>query len=104
MRFHPIVSIFSGLIVVVLLVIISVRVFNATPVLGMAVILLSIIIGGFLATYFSKYRKIRYSFYMGLILAVLFAITVKDSFGLLSVINGFLFFPLVAIIGGFLEK
>lgn len=104
MRFHPIVSIISGLVVAVVLDIISVRVFNATPVLGMAVILLGIIIGGFLATYFSKYRKIRYSFYMGLILAVLFAIIVKDNFGLLSVINGFLFFPLVAFIGGLLGK
>lgn len=33
-----------------------------------------------MATYFSKYGKIRYSFYMGLILAVLFSIVVTDNF------------------------
>ena len=106
MKFHPIISTILGLIIAVILIIISTAAFNATSILGKAIILSAIILGGFIATYSGKYKKIKYSFYMGLILAVLFSIVVvvTDGFSLFPIITGFLFFPLVAIIGGLLGK
>ena len=60
MRFHPVVSIFLGFFIFSIFLFISVD--NLSSIFPYFIIL-SFIISGFIATYFAKGRKIRYSLY-----------------------------------------
>lgn len=106
MKFHPAISIILGLIISAILFAISIMTVNATSVEGNVVNISTLMVGGFIATYFSRDKKIRYSIYMGLLLAVLSSIIIyiKISNDLAVIIPGLLYFPLIALMGGLLGK
>lgn len=101
MKFHPIISIILGLFVALVLVMIPL-VFDAPSLVGNAMFIFAFILGGFIATYFSKDKNIMYSIYMGLIAAVLFSIIESpDGLNKLpAILLGFIQFPGMSLIGG----
>lgn len=85
MRFHPIISIILGVIVSFILYFIAVLGFGAFAWVGAAIstrpgsswsgvflLIVSYILGGFIATYFTKEKKIKYGLYEGLILILIY--------------------------------
>ncbi|BDZ68396.1 hypothetical protein [Methanobacterium ferruginis] len=70
MKFHPVVSIFSGVIISFILFFISALLygyiwFDLSPII-------SFIFGGFIAVYFAKEKKIQYALYEGIIVLLIF--------------------------------
>ena len=86
-KFHPIISILLGIlsffVFTTFIVIISLFAFKSTwfmPIL----LFIGIPLGGFIATYFAKDKKIRYGLYEGLLLAILTSFLKKSLFTLSS--------------------
>jgi hypothetical protein len=92
MRFHPIVSIIFGVIVSFVLYLIAISVFGVIGWIcafqaiqgaswfGTFLLIISYALGGFIATYFAKKRKIQYALYEGILLLIIFSIlTVPNS-------------------------
>ncbi len=83
MRFHPIVSIFLGVIICSNLRLIGITVFGVTKWVGAVLVLpeyswfgtyliiVSFILGGFIATYFAKERNMKYGLFEGIIIILL---------------------------------
>ena len=63
MRFHPVVSIILGFVVLIILDLIVFLWLNIDSIAGFIIYFLSFIIGGFLAMYFAREKKIRYILY-----------------------------------------
>lgn len=114
MRFHPVISIFLGIIAIFVLAGISgSKFFTSTSVLWdifFTLIVLIFIAGGFIATYFTKDMRIRYGFYVGIILSVL-AVTIGvigrnliGYKGTALAVSMFLGISLITGIGGFIGK
>lgn len=70
MRFNPFISIFLGFITYLILYGICFSWFHIKSTVGLVLYLIFFIIGGFLATYFAKKRKIRYGLYEGIPLII----------------------------------
>ena len=83
MRFHPIVSIFLGVIACYILRLIGINGFGVTRWVGAVLVLpeyswfgtyliiVSFILGGFIATYFAKERNMKYGLFEGIIIILL---------------------------------
>lgn len=103
MRFHPVVSIFLGFIVFFILAIISPNFISKPPIS-----LIICLIGGFVATYLSKKRKIRYGIYLGIIIALTYisiGILIAHATNEIIDYSFTLFYGVLFIIfGGFLGK
>jgi len=95
MRFHPIVSIFLGVIACYILRLIGINGFGVTRWVGAVLVLpeyswfgtyliiVSFILGGFIATYFAKERNMRYGLFEGIIIILLLIfLTVPIGFAL----------------------
>ena len=116
MRYNPILSIILGAVVIIVLSFIAAVGLvephgNNNIIMDIFVIIatLILILGGFIATYFAKDMKVRYSIYLGLILATLVTIgeigrNLAGYQGIGIVILIFVLFPLVTSIGGFIGK
>lgn len=92
MRFHPTISIFLGGIVSFVLYFIAVTVFGVigwtsafqaiqgVSWFGTFLLIVSYILGGFIATYFAKEKKLKYALYDGIIILLIFSVlTVPNS-------------------------
>lgn len=84
MKFHPVISIFLGVIVSVILYLIALSVFGVigwieafivipgSSWFGTLLLIISYILGGFIATYLAKEKKIQYGLYEGIIIILIF--------------------------------
>jgi hypothetical protein len=108
MKFHPVISIILGIIVLFVALISMVVILGpviARNTLGIIIFSLILIGAGFIATYFTKEKKIRYSLYEGIIIAALAAaLAVIRHNDIITVISEFIVYPLTMGIGGFLGK
>jgi len=70
MKVHPIISIFLGIIaifiILTILALITGQMLNGVSSTASIILFFILIIGGFIATYYSKDEKIRYGAYTGL--------------------------------------
>lgn len=92
MRFHPVVSIIFGVIVSFVLYLVALSVFGVigwvgafqaiqgASWFGTFLLIVSYTLGGFIATYFAKERKILYALYEGIFILLIFCmLTVPNS-------------------------
>lgn len=92
MRFHPVISITLGVIISFILCLISISVFGVigwvgafqaiqgASWFGTFLLIISYTLGGFIATYFTKEKKIQYALYDGIVILLIFGIlTVPNS-------------------------
>ena len=70
MRFHPIISIILGFVAFFILHEIAVWGFGLLSVFGNVVYYVSVLIGGFVATYLAKKMRIRYGIYEGILIII----------------------------------
>ena len=109
MKVHPGISIILGIITGIILFIISMKLFSGNVLASIASNFVIAIIGGFIATYFTKEKKIRYGIYVGIIFSAIFIsivalIPINYIYFLIALV-GILFEVLLpATIGGFLGK
>nr|WP_319374801.1 hypothetical protein [uncultured Methanobacterium sp.] len=100
MKFHPVVSICSGVIISFTLFFISLLLSDYGR-LDLALLIFSYIFGGFIAVYFAKKKKIQYALYEGIVIMLIVIIlelhVSADAFT--SFIYGVLII-ILAIIGG----
>lgn len=93
MKFHPVISIFLGFIVSFILYLIALSVFGVigwvgafqalqgASWVGTFLLIISYVLGGFIATYFAKEKKIQYALYEGIFILLIFGImTVPNSY------------------------
>lgn len=76
-KFNPIITILTGVIITITLIYLGFAIINASNEFGMIGGLLlpvALIIGGFISTYFTEKKFIRYSIYEGLIVSLIFSI------------------------------
>ncbi len=113
MRFHPVVSIVFGVVMTFIFLFIGQAVLLSTQSsLYLVILLFGILFGGFLATYFAKEVKIRYSLYEGLIFGVLLQIIgylgsnymQSIQFNIFQVLLVILLPALISVIGGYIAK
>ena len=116
MRYNPILSIILGAVVIIVLSFIAAVGLvephgNNNIIMDIYVIIatLILILGGFIATYLARDMKVRYSIYLGLILATLVTIgeigrNLAGYKGIGFVILIFVLFTLFTGIGGFIAK
>ncbi len=116
MRYNPILSIILGAVVIIVLSFIAAVGLvepnvNNNIIMDIYVIIATfiLILGGFIATYFARDMQVRYSIYLGLILAGLVAIgeiggKLAGYKGIGIVILIFVLFTLVTGIGGLIAK
>lgn len=105
MKFHPVVSIILGFTVFfVLFILTALSHLNSGIYKFIAVI--SFLVGGFIAVYLTKEKKIRYGLYVGLLISLYFlsfiisySISVTDS-----LISFYLYILLFTCVGGFFGK
>jgi hypothetical protein len=118
MRFHPIVSIISGVILSFVLYLIAISVFGVIGWIGAfqaiqgaswfgtLLLIVSYILGGFIATYFTEEKKIQYALYEGIFILLIFIVlTVPNSSLdattlLLSLFSYGILLILLAVMGG----
>lgn len=100
MKFHPVVSICSGVIISFILFFISLLLSDYGRV-DLALLIFSYIFGGFIAVYFAKKKKIQYALYEGIVIMLIVIIlelhVSADAFT--SFVYGVLII-LLAVIGG----
>jgi hypothetical protein len=110
MKFHQVISIILGIIVffvVFFSAITTLDYFLGKNVLTAGFIILPLILigAGFISTYFTKEKKVRYSLYAGIIIAaVVSSLAVMDHNDIIMVISEFIIYPLTMVIGGFFAK
>jgi amino acid transporter len=111
MKVHPIISIFLGIIAIfimlTILAVITGQILNGVSSTASIILFFMFIIGGFIATYYSKDEKIRYGAYTGLILSVLTIIIAYNNLGsneILMAITDIILISLTTGFGGFLAK
>ena len=124
MRFHPVISITLGVIVSFIVYLIAVLGFGAFAWVGAAIsahpgsswfgvllLIVSYILGGFIATYFAKENKVRYGLYEGLSLILIYFLWTApiwyleySSVNFLPTIFANLMILLLAVTGGILAK
>ena len=116
MRYNPVISIVLGAVAIIVLILILVGILGApniynTIMQGVFFITLTLIliVGGFIATYFAKDMKIRYSIYLGLIFALIninlvIGRDIGGYNGIFIAIGIFILFSLITGIGGFIAK
>jgi putative membrane protein (TIGR04086 family) len=110
MKFHPVISIILGIVVFFVTFFSAIAVleyFLGRNALVAAFIIIPLILigAGFIATYFTKEKKIRYSLYAGIIIAAVAAtLAIMDNNNIIAVISEFIVYPLTMGIGGFLGK
>lgn len=92
MKVHPVISIILGIIAGIILLIISIKLFSGNTLVSAATNFAISIIGGFIATYFAKEKKIRYGIYEGIILSIMFI-------SLVSLIHTTYIYFLIALVG-----
>lgn len=107
MKFHPVISILLGIMAAITIFGITTLAFNVTLWTMLVAVPASLIIGGFIATYFTKEKKRVYSVYVGAIIAVFMVISFGRSleydviaYNLLLIV----FIPLITSIGGYIGK
>ena len=118
MRFHPIVSIISGVILSFVLYLIAISVFGVIGWIGAFqaiqgaswfgtfLLIVSYMLGGFMATYFAEEKKIQYALYEGIFILLIFIVlTVSNSpldatTLLLSLFSYGILLILLAVMGG----
>lgn len=118
MRFHPVVSIILGAIISFILYLIAISVFGVIGWIGgfqaiqgaswfgTFLLIISYTLGGFIATYFAKEKKIQYALYEGIFILFIFSIlTVPNSHLdaatlLLSLFSYGILLLLLAVTGG----
>ena len=111
MRFHPVASVILGVIAAIIffgpLWNFSIFLFGETSWALWGLIFAALIIGGFIATYFTKEKRIRYGSYVGIILAAMMILWLGFE-GIIMAIFQFMFycvfFSVIAGIGGFIVK
>ena len=107
MKFHPIISIILGITAAVSIFGISMLIFGETSWIPGAVFIFAFILGGFIATYFTKIKRTRYGIYVGIIFAAMLFILGMGSYTE-SDISWAIFMPVLFSvltgIGGFLGK
>jgi hypothetical protein len=77
LKLNPIITIIVGVIFTIAMVytgFLILDVSNGFGIMGWLLLAFSLIIGGFIATYFTKGRRIRYSIYEGLIVSIILSI------------------------------
>jgi hypothetical protein len=109
MKFHPVISIILGIITGIILFIISIKLFSGNVLAEVASNFVIAIIGGFIATYFAKEKKIRYGIYVGIIFSVIFIsivalIPINYIYFLIALVGIIFEVLLPAVIGGFIGK
>jgi uncharacterized membrane protein len=109
MKVHPVISIILGIITGIILLIISMKLFSGNALAAAATDFIISIIGGFIATYFAKEKKIRYGIYEGIILSVIFIsivalIPINYMYFLIALVGIIFEVLLPASIGGFIGK
>ena len=109
MKVHPGISIILGIITGIILFIISMKLFSGNVLAGISSNFVIAIIGGFIATYFAKEKKIRYGIYVGIILSVIFIsivalIPINYIYFLIALVGIIFEMLLPATIGGFIGK
>lgn len=115
MKFHPVISIFLGVIVSFILYLIALSVFGVIGWIGAFIIIpgsswfgtllltISYILGGFIATYLAKEKKIQYGVYTGVIILTIGIIqTSINNFPVVIHISKFIVYIISAAIGGYL--
>jgi putative membrane protein (TIGR04086 family) len=104
MKFHPVISTILGIVTVSILLILIGPNFSESTFGALGVIIL--ILGGFIATYFTEDKKIRYSIYGGIILGALLGafLGITQYKNLTWIFEGFITFVPFMGIGGFIGK
>lgn len=97
-RFHPVISIVLGFLGFIFPVIFLFWLFGAKYLI--IEYLMSFMISGFLATYFTRERKIRYALYESIVVSMFFLIIGYYD----SLIVAFLFIPLGGLLGKIADK
>ena len=108
MKVHPVISIILGIITVFILPLIW-SVFTGAAPIPIIVFVVAIVLGGFIATYFSKEKKMQYGIYEGIIIILIFiipeALTHTTDIDILSSLIGITLVVLLPVsIGGYLGK
>lgn len=108
MKFHPAISITLGTITVFILPLIL-NVFTGVTPIPIIVFIVAIMLGGFIATYFSKENKMQYGIYEGIIIIAIFiilaALTDTNDIDILSSLIGVTLVVILPVsIGSYLGK
>ena len=99
-KFNPVISIISGIVVTITMAYVGFLIID-TPnfgILGIILLCFSLVIGGFISTYFTEKREILYGVYEGLILSIMFATYLVRNGNGLSYINYISIYINVALI------
>ncbi len=114
MRYNPIISIFLGAVAIIVSVLILAGIQVSSNLnnkvmmdIFFIIVTLMLLVGGFIATYFARDMKIRYSIYLGLILAFLETVgngALVGYKGIGIAILIFVLFILITGVGGFIAK
>ncbi|MGB9199933.1 hypothetical protein [Methanobacterium sp.] len=111
MKVHPVISIFSGIIAIFIMLsilgIVTGQMMDGISSISGVILFFIFIIGGFIATYFSKDERIRYGAYSGLILSVLVIIIGHNylgSNGIFMALADIVLISLTTGFGGFIAK
>ena len=108
MKFHPAISITLGIITVFILPPIC-SIFTGVTPIPIIVFIVAIMLGGFIATYFSKENKMQYGIYEGIIIIAIFiilaALTDTNDIDILSSLIGVTLVVILPVsIGSYLGK
>lgn len=106
MKFRPAISIFLGIVVTILIFGIAVLFFGEASGVLWFTGFFAVTTGGFIATYFTKNKKIRYGLYVGIILTILMLILDLEDYNgdIGDSILFFVLFSVITCIGGFFGK
>ena len=69
-RFHPVISIILGFIVYEVIYLTSIQGFGLYSGIGTVQFYVALMLGGFIATYFSKEKKVQYGIYEGILIMI----------------------------------
>ena len=107
MKLHPVISIILGVIITIIffyILGIPILSFDLTYSTSLVIIFVSLVFGGFTATYFSDNQEIGYSISVGIIISFILLILGSWNAGYDNIIFLFTFFSLVSGIGGLFGK
>ena len=108
MKFHPVVSIILGIIVSFMIFVKISLSFSTSILILVAILFATLILGGFIATYLTKDRKMKYGVYEGITLAVFIIILLEiahsTELNIISVVSALVLCPVISGIGGFIGE